>query len=64
MYLRHMYGLGLSMNSLVAEWNAAGCDSAEGSTSGPCGDLYHAARKAAGMGSLIDTENIREAQPA
>ena len=62
-FVRSWFLHGLLPYSLVAEWNAAGCDSAEGSTSGPCGDLYHAARKAAGMGSLIDTENIREAQP-
>jgi len=63
-FVRSWFLHGLLPFSLVAEWNAAGCDSAEGSTSGPCEDLYHAARKAAGMGSLIDTENIREAQPA
>jgi carboxypeptidase C (cathepsin A) len=50
---------GLVPMTLYAEWTAAGCNDSEGSGTKACEALYRIVRKAAGIGSNIEEENLR-----
>lgn len=51
---------GLLSFTLYSQWEAAGCNSNAGSAATACADLYHTVRKAAGIGGLIDSENVHK----